>query len=150
MSQPNWKFIANLGDRNPIEYGGYFVFDDTTRVYSPEAELLIEPQGDIDSDKARWTIYRFILEPCTHINGILSDNKFHPDKRAWFANDIGSVSNFVGISLAELVDMLCNGNSENKAIAWRAIGDYFGFENLDSYPLSLTLAEVKTRYAEIL
>jgi hypothetical protein len=44
--------------------------------------------------------------------------------------------------------MLCNGNSVNKAMAWEAIGNYFGFENLDSYPLSLTAEETVARYPQ--
>jgi hypothetical protein len=131
--QPNWQLIENLGDIHPIEYGGYFVYEDTTGVYPSEAELLISP----DDDSGKWTVYRFILEPCTWINQVLSDNKFHPEHPAWFADSIGAISNYVDIPLAELIDMLVNGNTVNRAMAWRAIGEYHGFKNLDSYPLTL-------------
>ena len=50
MSQPVWSCIANLGDVNPIDYGGYFVYIDTTGVYPPEAELLIAPSDNDDDD----------------------------------------------------------------------------------------------------
>lgn len=144
--QPSWKLVANLGDRNPVDHGGFFVFTDETRVYPPEVELLESPDND---EGGTWTVYRFILEPCTFANGVLSDNKFHPEHPAWFADSIGSVSNFVGVPTAELIDMLVNGNPTNKAWAWKAIGDYHGFENLDSYPLTFTnRAEVEARYAK--
>ncbi len=41
--QPKWKLLANLGDANPIDYGGYFVYRDETGVYRDEAEKLISP-----------------------------------------------------------------------------------------------------------
>ena len=141
-TQPKFKLVAQLGDKNPIDHGGYFVYIDETGVYSPEAELLIAP----DNDDGKWEIRRFILEPCTFINGILSDNKFHPESPAWFADGVGEISNFVGIPTADLIDMFCNGNIENRAIAWLSVGDYHGFENLDSYPLYLTRSQAESRY----
>jgi hypothetical protein len=143
-NQPTWKLVENLGDRNPIEHGGYFVYEDATGVYAPEAELVISP----DTDSGKWEVRRFILEPCTFINGILSDNKFHPQHPAWFADSIGSISNFIGTPLAELIDMLCNGNIVNRAMAWRAIGEYHGFDNLDSYPLYFNRAEIEARLSK--
>lgn len=144
--QPLWKFKANLGDVHPIDYGGYFVFEDETGVYPPEAELLISP----DSDAGEWQVYRFILEPCTWINQILSENKFHAEHPAWFADSLGAISNFCGTPLATFIDMLVNGNVESRAEAWRMIGEYHGFENLDSYPLTFkSRAEVEARYADL-
>ena len=35
---------------------------------------------------------------------------------------------------------------EIRALANTAVGEYYGYENLDSYPLRLTLAEMKKRY----
>ena len=39
--QPKWKLIAQLGDVNPIDYGGYFIYEDETGVYPPEGEKLL-------------------------------------------------------------------------------------------------------------
>lgn len=39
--QPRWKLVAQLGDVHPIDYGGYFVYRDTTGVYEEEAEVLM-------------------------------------------------------------------------------------------------------------
>ena len=33
MSQPKWEYVANLGDTSPLEYGGLFLYRDTTGVY---------------------------------------------------------------------------------------------------------------------
>ena len=96
-AQPVWKLLANIGDVHPIEYGGYFVFVDETGVYPPEAELLISP--DSDDAPEGWVAYRFILDPCTYVDGILSDNHFHPELPAWFADaGVGEVANFAGLT----------------------------------------------------
>jgi hypothetical protein len=154
MSQPTWKCIAQLGDASPTEHGGYWIFVDTTGVYPPEAELLEVPDNlDYNSDDEptpfikgeHATAWRFILEDCTYINEVLSDNKFHPEMGAWFAPD--SVAQSSGIAEEELVRLLCSVNPLERAEAWRAIGDHYGFDNLDEYPLTMTAKEVVERYA---
>lgn len=111
MSQPEWKFFANLGDADPITYGGVFVFTDETGIYSPEVEILESVGGEdedefnddgelVEKGNEEWEVRRFIIEPCTYgrvvdgvfqpldhyeDDGILSDNKFHPGHAAWFA-----------------------------------------------------------------
>ncbi len=143
--QPVWKFEAQLGDRNPIDYGGYWVLTDTTGVYPPEAELLVSP----DSDDGQWTVYRFILEPCTFINGVLSENRYHPDYPVWFADELKAIADCQGIPLDNLIEMFTSDSAVERALAWRAVGDYEGFDNLDNYPLTITRrSEVEKRYSE--
>lgn len=133
--QPEWKLVAQLGDAHPLDHGGYFVYEDTTGVYDPEAEWLIAPEED-DSGEP-WVCYRFILEPCTFTNGILSDNQFHPDKPAWFSRHgrIESACACSGIEAAEFIRMITTGTTVERAMAWRLIGEHYGFDNLDAYPL---------------
>jgi hypothetical protein len=158
MSQPQWKFIANLGDKHPIDHGGYFIYIDETGVYPPEAELLVEPEND----DGEWVIYRFALEPCTYINGILSDNKYHPALPAWFAKTeeqraerpqdttyLKDIADFMGAEVQDLVNWFISDDPQERAAGWMAVGDYHGFENLDNYPLVFTdKDEVLKRYAE--
>lgn len=144
--QPNWKLIANLGDVNPIDYGGFFIYEDTTGVYAPEAEILLEP-ADEPSDAEEWTVFRFCLEPCTYVNGILSDNKFHPAQPAWFAADLASIASLVGMELDAMIQAFTGDDIVARARAWQAIGFYHGFSNLDSSPHTLTRTEVAARYA---
>jgi hypothetical protein len=81
--QPVWKLLANLGDISPFDYGGYFVYLDETGMYPEEAELLeLENENEEDEEKIRYTVRRFVLERCTLVDGVLSDNKFHPDHPA--------------------------------------------------------------------
>lgn len=150
MSQPIWKYIANLGDGTPLTYGGLFVYTDETGVYAPEM-VRVEPPSDemdLDSPKARWELRRAILEPCTYINGILSDNPFHPAHPVWFADDIESLASFIGMESEELIALFLSSDPCERAHAWRAVGDYFGWDNLDSYPSQLTREEIEARYTD--
>lgn len=136
--QPKWKCIAQLGDVNPVEHGGIWVFEDQTKTYSPEIEMF-EPETG--------TLSRFQMDGCTHINGILSDNKFHPEKEAWFADRISAVAESVGKTESELILMLCHpSNIIQRAHGWLAIVGYFGVYELDQYPIKLKKAEAKNRY----
>lgn len=159
MSQPDWECIAQLGDNDPIDHGGYWILRDKTGVYPEEAELLVVPDDDDDGE---YIVYRFVLERCTFIDGVLSDNKFHPDHAAWWAGTekerkarpqdttyLKNIADFVGMELEELVADFCSEDAVKRAMAYRAVGDYHGFDNLDSYPLTLKRREVKKRYKEL-
>lgn len=170
--QPIWKLIAQLGDAQPITYGGYWIYEDTTGVYDPEGELLISPE---EWEKPqRWTIYRFSLERCTLTphpetgENILSDNKFHPLLSAWFAKEesmkkdrpqdttyLSRAGASVGSTVEELQAMFCSEDIVTRAMAYQMVGGYHGFGNLDPDPLVFTeekgregsgREEVETRY----
>lgn len=160
MSQPQWKLLDNLGDAHPIDYGGYFVYVDETGVYPPEGELL-EVIDDDATGETRWEVRRFILEPCTFHNGILSDNKYHPDHAAWFAKPeeeranrpqdntyLSDVAKCFDVGLDELRGMFCSENPLERAQAYRMVGEFHGFDNLDEYPRTFTdRKEIVARYA---
>jgi hypothetical protein len=156
-NQPTWRLLDNLGDRTPIDYGGYFVFEDTTGVYPPEVELLEPPPDDVeDPDRMRWTIYRFTPARCTFQNGVLSDNPYHPEIPAWFASTdhdrpqdttrIANLANYTGSAELDLIRGFCSEDPIARADAYRTVGDYHGFDNLDQYPLILNREEVEHRY----
>jgi hypothetical protein len=147
MSQPAWKLVAQLGDADPISYGGYFVYEDATGVHPPEAELLESP--DDDDAPEGWTVYRFPLERCTFIDGVLSDNSYHPECPAWFADDLNSVASCMGLDVQALRDDLCSADPIRLAEAYRAIGEYHGFINMDEYPISdFDRSQLEARYAD--
>ena len=162
MSQPKWKFVANLGDVNPLEHGGLFVFIDETGVYPPEMAK-VEPPQDTDpeppegeedlfdaDEEVKYTVHRAVLEPCTYTNGVLSDNQFHPDSPAWFADKLPAVASFIGVDAAELIGDFTSGDPVKLARAYEAVASYHGWANLDEYPVTLTRKEVKEKYADAL
>lgn len=137
--QPKWKCIAQLGDASPLEYGGFWVFEDTTGVYAPEAEHYDPDSGMVS---------RIVLEPHTYRDGILSDNPYHPDYPVWYADDIGSIAESVGHDgPLPIIDALCSDNAISRALAYREIAGYFGWHEFRAYPLTLTHAEARARYS---
>lgn len=152
MSQPKWKLVANLGDASPIDHGGYFVYEDETGVYPPEAELL---EADQDNGKLSWTIRRFVLEPCTFASPVkggqpvLSDNSYHPDYPAWFADDLSDVASATDQSVETLRGSFCSDDSCLRASAYRGLGMFLGFDNLSHIPVCTeSRKEVVARYKE--
>lgn len=146
--QPVWKFIANLGDASPIAHGGFFVYEDKSGVYAPEC-VLLQPKNDEDDIRDKdmhWTAWRFSADKCSYVNGVLSDNKFHPELPAWFADKIGSLADTFGQTADEVRALLCSDKTLDRADGWRMIGEYFGFDNLDSYPDRLTRRDVYNRF----
>ena len=53
MSQTVWKFVTNLGDASPLDYGGLFVYIDETGVYPPEMERVELENEDCAEGKER-------------------------------------------------------------------------------------------------
>lgn len=159
--QPTWKLLTNPGDVNPIEYGGYFVYEDTTGVYPAEVEVLVAHPRD-DSPEG-WTIYRFALDRCqliedpdTHTIYLVPFTYNPPWPHAlskydeWFHKDLANVASSIGSTLTELRQDLCSADPRDRAHAYRAIGEYHGFENLDGYPLTFhNRADVEARYQEV-
>lgn len=169
--QPEWKLIAQLGDENPVDHGGYFIYEDTTGVYDPEGEILLSP--DDDDAPEGWTVYRFSLDRLKiveeHTEAEPNVSRFylvpfkynenrdkwgtrewpHPISSydEWFHKDLRGVASCCGYDLIELRQMFCSEDPRVRARAYQAVGDYHGFENLDSYPLHFKKrAEVEQRY----
>ena len=147
--QPEWKYIKNLGDASPVEYGGYFIFEDQTNVYSPEAE-----KWEAETHQ----VYRIILDlmflldghliPLSIHQASLTHSLPHPikDYIEWFDKDIKSIESCMGMKTGEYIKMFCSNDPLELARAYEALYDYCGWENGDSYPLTLTEEEAEKRY----
>ncbi len=141
MSQPVWKYIANLGDASPVEHDGAFLYVDETGVYDPELEFLVRQCDDT------WKVYRIPLESHTYIDGVLSDNRFHPGLSAWYGNKISDVAESCGMRASALRVMLCSGEPMKRAEGYQMLTGYFGYQEFDQYPQTLNNeAEVTARY----
>jgi hypothetical protein len=154
--QPKWRYVANLGDVNPVDYGGQFLFVDQTGVYDPELEILESP--DRDDAPEGWTVYRVILDRCHEVwdeesdAHYVGDNKFHPDHGAWFgsAQDLKSVASSMDIEVAELRRLLCSADPKERAHGYLALIGYYGAHEFDQYPLQFTKrSEVNKRYRNV-
>jgi hypothetical protein len=156
-NQPVWKLVANLGDANPLEYGGLFVLRDETGIYHGEIVKIEPPSEDFSdystdsnwSDAARWTVWRAVCEPCTYMDGILSDNRHHPGLAAWFADSAPALCDTMGCEESEFRRMITTGDDCERAHAWAMVGDYHGWNNLDGYPRKMTIEEARKLIAEL-
>lgn len=152
--QPVWRLIANLGDADPFSYGGYFVYRDETGVFPEFAELLVvDDEGEEDST---YTIYRFDIDPLKMVNGYLVSSHWEPSwphpletYDEWFHEDLKSVADYVGSTKEALERALTSRDPLERAQAYRAVGEYHGWDNFDSDPLTgVTLRQVRMRYSE--
>ena len=111
----------------------------------------IEPNSDDDSDG--WEVRRIVLDYCYYdkAENVLSDNKYHQNQPAWFDNGDGelqSVADCMGIDRLELIRDLCSDDPIRLASGYRMIGDYHGWDNLDSYPETVfDRGELEKRFA---
>ena len=148
-NQPQWKFLTNLGDVNPLDYGGYFIFVDETGVYAPEGEVY-----DPDDHKA----WRFSLDQCHLYEGrLILKSLFDQaatlprplsDYGEWFGTSyiLCSVAGAIGRTVEELQRLFCSDDILERADAYHELGMVFGFENLDTDPLDLPEEEAQERY----
>jgi hypothetical protein len=157
-NQPVWKYLTNLGDVNFKDHDGLLLFKDETGHYTEEVEKIARI-GEED----RWEIYRVVLDRCTFENGVLSDNQFHKDMPAWWVDydsdlyavnetrtGLAHIASHSGLEEVELAKMFCSVNPEERALAYEAVASYYGWMNLDHYPLTLNEAEFDKRYDKIL
>lgn len=142
MSQPKWKLVGNLGDVD-VFHGSRYVFEDTTGVYPPEMEI-ISPFTD---KGIKWEVSRIVLEPHTFINGVLSENKFHPEYPAWYANKLDNVAASCGTSVNEIISLLTAPEALKRAEGYGLLYDHFGPQEFgDDMDVITTEKELRKRY----
>ena len=114
------QLLANIGDVNPVEYGGTMIFTVDGEIECHHLHI------HYDEEPNYATVSRFNVDKCTYENGILSDNEFHKDNPAWFAKNLPSMTDDVDA----LIKYLCSDNPIERALGYDMIACYFGYENL--------------------
>lgn len=130
--QPSFWCVANIGDVNPLNHGGAFVLVDRRGTYCPELRIL-EPMGeDSYGDPTGWLLHAVLMEDCTVFRDsdgrvCVSDNRYHPTKEAWFGRpaDLACLADFIGERAEDLARSFM-GDIPERAIAWKAVNDYWG------------------------
>ena len=150
-AQPKWIKVANLGDVNPLDYGGHFVYRDRTGIYAPESELL-EVNDDGSFTVRRWCLDRCKIVTHEDTNYMVPFAYTESWPYAvhqyvnWFDKDLARVADCEGVDVATLRTWLCSDDPILLAGAYHAIGAYHGFDNLDAYPQTLTRAQSRKRF----
>jgi len=151
------KHIGNLGDVNPV-HGSRYVYAPQEKTDDPYMEVVCEIE-DVPEGEPNFLVYGFdlerfqLLEKDNHLYLVVQ--AWEPDwpyplatYDEWFHEDLGVIAECCGTSLKELRRCFCSADAMERAFAWCCVGDYHGFENLDSYARKLTKAELEDRYAD--
>ena len=128
--QPNWTLVANLGDVNVAQYGGFLVYVDATGVYPPEVELY-----EASDDETGGEVYRFILE--------------RDSASEWWYERLADVAASCGTDSAMYRAALESGDTLGVALVYRDLVGYFSPGEFDLFPRRLTEAEAEERYAGV-
>lgn len=136
---PSWREVGRLGDVNLVEYGGAIVYEDANGAHAPEMEW-------VEVDGRRLIAFRITLEPHTYRGGILSNNSFHPNMPAWYADRIEQVADSTDQDPQDLIRALRGRDVMAKANAYRDLIGFFGANEFDQYPLRLSRKEARERY----
>ena len=151
------KVIGDIGDSGP-RYGSDWlhVMDAGDDRYQLEKGERIT-DDDCEQSRDRYEVRVVDVDRCTYVDGVLSDNRFHPAHAAWFEDSLARVADCVDYLCRDL-DVhdgmtpeqalrsdLCSDDPMRRAEAYRAILDYHGWDNGDSYPATLTQREAIQR-----
>lgn len=132
-NQPMWVCAANLGDVNPLEYGGKFLLIDTTGVYDPMLWIYEERR-----------LYRIILERCFPIEGgSLGDNLYHTYAPTWFGKREQLKSVEDSADHTQLVFDLCSSNAVKLAQGYISLISFYGAHEFDHYHDTLTAKQAR-------
>ena len=132
-NQPEWQTIQQTDT--------WRVRVDKTGVYTPELDYLEKHATD------RYYMFTVLLEKCTYVNRVLSDNKFHPNYAAWFADDLLHAAKSAGLPVQSARVYLCSDDPLLRAHAYMVLGNYFGYRNFDDYPRRLTSDQLAEEWA---
>lgn len=111
--KPDWKYVCNLGDKNPYTEGGIFLFEDKNKNYKSEMEIWYPETKEI---------YVITLED------VHDDDFFMPS--------LWRVANFIGVPTEELLGWLESDLIVERGTGYEALVSYFGAYEFDSYPLT--------------
>lgn len=141
------QFIGHLGDVNPVEHNGAVVLVDPEFPDRPELEVIVNLSESGATGDNHIKIFRFEIRRCTFVDGVLSDNEYHPEHPAWFAKHIESVEHCNGYEAGHLVEALCSEDLMARAQAYYDLLHFFGEEEFDSDPVLMSEKEAEHRYS---
>jgi hypothetical protein len=178
MTQPKWKFVDNLGDAHPLEYGGIFLYVDETGEYPPELERLEPPCDDHRCEGAEFAwgtkasedeeheaacehyeVTRVVLEPLQEVRDEdtmhLVDGRYKADwphpvasYRPWFADDLASVADSAGAEVSELRTQLLAEDAKQRAYGYLMIAQHHGWGALGGEPRMFAKEALLERYTQ--
>lgn len=126
------QILGNLGDANPLDYGGYIVY----RVYDPKNDT-------------HWITGEYWDEPIDDTYQIYQWN-IEKDviRELDWVDDWEKIATSVGMPVEVLMTMARSEDILKRAQVYEEVGRFYGLENLDSYPNRLNRKEMEKRWPE--
>lgn len=124
------KIYGHIGDNDPIEHGGGIVFK--------------------NEDDQNPTLIYFVCHPADNgyfvdVHTIdIAENVF--EDVDWCKSDIVELSVYVDIPILQLTEYAKSDNVLTRADVYAAIAGYWGWHNLNSEPLVLSLEKCEDEY----
>lgn len=146
MSRPVWRLEW------ATDYSALYI--DETGVYAPELEIL-EEVFDAPDDQ-RFLVFSASIErqkvvtetnPDGSVTQWLVPEAYKPEWRhpissypEWYVKHLADVATSCGIDSGEeeIREELCSDDPSERARAYESIAAHFGWENFDSYPLTIS------------
>lgn len=142
------QVLGSVGDVNPIEYGGGYILrndadDRPCLEYFDGLESVVTKAWDVDiddtaqTDKIKIRLYNADLET--------SGERFMSDLD-WV--DWSGIASYTGTPIEHYTASVLD-DLRTRAQAACDVASFHGWENLDSYPLELTLTELIARWKDL-
>ncbi|NIT79624.1 MAG: hypothetical protein GWN58_33240 [Anaerolineae bacterium] len=157
------RAAATFGDVDFINHGGQLLVPDADGDFYLE---VIEPPTDDEArhgdwlPDAKWTVYRVtperfqVVERDRQVYLVCAEWK--PDwpgalstRDEWFHEHLDNIAESMDMELAELRRWFCSVAGAERAMAYIAVAEHWGWCNFDHYPLKLTMHEVHERYEQV-
>jgi hypothetical protein len=132
VNDPGVKILGTVGDADPIEYGGGYIIEE-------DGKIRIEYFYGLDIDKPnhenKFNVYYVTIEPniLSYCNWITKE-------------DLEQIAHYIGYDITALKKLSDSKDPSERAVVLGAIASYFGWDNLDQYPMKLTEKELRIRW----
>ena len=152
------QVLESFGDVDFLEYGGQLLLqgkdgDEWVEVIEPPCE---DDLARLASVVLRWTVYRFEPERLKWVRGYLVPLAYESGwpqplhlYEEWFGNRLDYVAESMDLDLEDFQKAFASEDACVRARAWIEVGHYFGWHELDHYPLELSQHEAYERYGEL-
>ena len=130
LARDEMSMVGHIGDVNWLDHGGGPVYKTDDGYW---LEYVEPPPEDARKRERVWTIYRMSLPDPEGI-------------KDWLRR--GEIQKYTGVSNKEFLAALRSKNPIAEAQIWSDIASYYGWHELDHYPLTLNKEEVTLRYGE--
>ena len=130
------RYLHSLGDVNPIEHGGGYIIRRSEKG-KPARVFLEYVEWDGEDDNARGSLYQVHIPKRGEVWKFLSWVQEGPrrDLAKWYGDEITQAAFVAG-----------TGNVRFRANILMDVANYYGWANLDDYPVRVTRAELKKRW----